>query len=103
MHSKSPALALALLAAGCVQEIDKSTGKVAPLSFKVDIEGEIGSEKNPLTYTSTGQQFVLDIRAVDDQGEPATWFSGQVYLDLAPRGRLAPNQSNTVTLKDGEA
>lgn len=103
MHSKSPALALALLAAGCVQEIDKSTGKVVPLSFKVEIEGDVGSEKSPLAYSATGRQFVLDIRAVDDQGEPATWFSGQVNIDVAPRGRLAPNQSNTVTLKDGEA
>ncbi|MBZ5711816.1 hypothetical protein [Nannocystis pusilla] len=103
MHSKSPALALALLAAGCVQELDKSTGKVAPLSFKVEIEGEVGSEKSPLAYSGTGRQFLLDIRAVDDEGELATWFSGQVNIDVAPRGRLAPNQPNTVTLKDGEA
>lgn len=96
------ALAL-LLVPACVQEIDKSSGKVAPLSFKVEIEGEVGSEKSPLTYSGTGRQFVLDIRAVDDAGEPATWFSGQVNLDVAPRGRLAQGQSTTVTLKDGVA
>jgi hypothetical protein len=106
MTPKHPALALALLFAGglaCVQEIDKSTGKVAPLSFKVEIEGEAGSEENPLPYSGTGRQFVLDIRAVDDAGETATWFSGQVQLDVAPRGRLAPDQANTVTLQDGQA
>lgn len=105
MTPKSTVYALALLAAGaaCVQEIDKSTGKVAPLSFKVELVGEAGSEKNPLVYSSTGRDFVLDIHAVDDEGEPATWFSGQVNLDVAPRGRLAPGQQSTVTLKDGEA
>jgi hypothetical protein len=106
MNSKHPVLALALVLAGgaaCVQEIDKSTGKVAPLTFKVAIEGEAGTEKNPLPYSSTGRQFVLDVRAVDDAGEPATWFSGQVYLDVAPRGRLAQGQSNTITIKDGQA
>jgi len=106
MTPKSPVVALALVAvtgSACVQEIDKSTGKVAPLTFKVEIVGEVGSEKEPLTYSSTGRQFVLDIHAVDDEGEPATWFSGQVQLDVAPRGRLAPSQPSSVTLKDGEA
>jgi hypothetical protein len=96
------ALAL-LLAPACVQEIDKSTGKVAPLSFKVELVGDVGSADEPLPYSSAPRQFTLDIRAVDDAGEPATWFSGEVQLDVAPRGRLAPGQPTTVTLKDGEA
>lgn len=97
------ALALCALLPACVQEIDKSSGKVAPLSFKVDIAGEVGTPDAPLAYSSEPQTFSLDIRAVDDAGEPATWFSGQVQLDVAPRGRLAPGQPAEVKLQDGVA
>ncbi|HEY8375589.1 MAG TPA: hypothetical protein VIK91_03830, partial [Nannocystis sp.] len=87
----------------CVQEIDKSTGKVAPLGFKVEIHGDVGTPDEPLPYSNGPRQFVLDIRAVDDHGEPATWFSGQVQLDVAPRGRLAPGQPGSVTIEGGQA
>lgn len=104
MTLRAPALlALALLAPACVQEIDKSSGKVAPLSFKVDIVGEVGAEDAPLPYTSVPRAFTLDVRAIDDAGETATWFSGEVQIDVAPRGRLAPGQVATITVKDGEA
>ncbi|MDC0722890.1 hypothetical protein [Nannocystis bainbridge] len=106
MNTKHPVSVLALLLAGgpaCVQEIDKSTGKVAPLTFKVEVEGEVGSEKAPLIYSGSGRQFVLDIRAVDDAGETATWFSGQVTLDVAPRGQLAAGQPTTITVTEGQA
>lgn len=95
--------AAAVLLAGCVQEIDKSSGKVAPLTFKVEIAEDVGRKDAPLPYASEPRTFTLDIRAVDDQGEPATWFEGEVFLDLAPRGRLAPGQPNRVRLVAGEA
>lgn len=74
-----------------------------PLTFKVTVREPVGAADAPLLYTTTPQTFTLDIQAVEFDGAPADWFEGEVYLDVAPRGRLANGQSRTVTLKKGKA
>ncbi len=86
----------------CTKIIERDQGTV-PLSFKVQVQEELGSEAQPLPYTAETRTFTLDVQAVDYQGEPAEWFDGEVYLDIAPRGRLVTGQARTITLTNGRA
>lgn len=86
----------------CKVEIERDQDTL-PLAFKVEIHEAVGSEKQPLPYSTAPRTFTIDIQAVDFHGEPATWFDGDVYFDVAPRGRLAKGQPRTVTLKNGKA
>lgn len=87
---------------GCHVTIEREQGTL-PLSFQVGVREETGSKKVPLPYTSEPVQFTIDVQAIDFSGEPADWFEGEVYLDLAPRGRLASGQARALTLEKGRA
>ncbi len=93
---------LLLALAGCHVALDREQGTL-PLSFKVEIHEDVGTAKAPLEYSTEPRTFTIDVQAVDYSGEPADWFEGEVYLDVAPRGRLASGQARTVTLTKGKA
>ncbi|MBL9106039.1 MAG: hypothetical protein JNL82_34275 [Myxococcales bacterium] len=86
----------------CKVEIERDQDTV-PLAFKVKIREPVGSESEPLPYTTAPRTFTIDVEAVDFHGQDADWFNGDVYLDVAPRGRLAKGQARTITLRDGKA
>ena len=94
------ALLSLLTVCGCHVTIDREQGTL-PLSFKVGVREATGTEVAPLTYTTEPLRFTLDVEAVDFSGAPADWFEGEVFLDLAPRGRLASGQARTLTLTKG--
>lgn len=87
---------------GCHVTIEREQNTL-PLSFKVEISEEVGTEQDPLPYVTEPRTFTIDVQAVDLKGQPADWFEGEVFLDLAPRGRLATGQARTLTLKKGKA
>jgi hypothetical protein len=87
---------------GCKVEIERDQDTL-PLSFKVKIKEPTGEIDAPLPYSTAPRSYTIDIQAVDFHGEPADWFEGEVYLDVAPRGRLAKGAPRTVTLKRGKA
>ena len=87
---------------GCKVEIQRDQDTL-PLSFKVEMREPTGEIDAPLPYSTTPQTYTLDIQAVDFNGEKADWFNGEVYFDVAPRGRLAKGQPRTVMIKDGKA
>ncbi len=87
---------------GCKVEIERDQDTL-PLSFKVKIHEPTGEIDAPLPYSTAPQSYTLDIQAVDFHGEPADWFDGEVYLDVAPRGRLAKGTARTVKLSKGKA
>lgn len=91
-----------LIASGCHVTIERDQGTL-PLSFKVETREETGTEESPLPYTTESMQFTLDVQAIDFSGEPADWFDGEVFLDLAPRGRLAKGQARSFRLTKGRA
>ncbi len=86
----------------CHVTIDREQGTV-PLSFKVHILEDVGTARDPLPYSTDPRTFTLDVQAVELSGEEADWFNGEVFLDIAPRGRLDPRQARTITLKKGKA
>jgi hypothetical protein len=86
----------------CKVEIEREMGTI-PLSFRVEVREDVGKPSAPLPYSETPMTFTIDVAAVDFQGEPADWFEGEVFLDVAPRGRLAKGQPSTVTLTKGKA
>lgn len=97
------ALAACLLGqVGCKVEIEREQDTL-PLAFRVQIQEPTGEVKAPLPYSTAPRTFTLDVEAVDFNGEPADWFDGEVYLDLAPRGRLAKGQARTFKLVKGKA
>jgi hypothetical protein len=87
---------------GCKVELQRDQDTL-PLSFKVEIREPTGEVDAPLPYSTAPQSYTLDIQAVDFNGEKADWFDGEVYLDVAPRGRLAKGQPRTVMIKNGRA
>lgn len=91
-----------VIACGCQVTIEREQGTL-PLSFKVETREETGTDESPLPYTTGIRQFTLDVQAIDFQGESADWFDGEVFLDLAPRGRLANGQARSFMLTKGRA
>lgn len=89
-------------AVGCHVTIE-SGQETLPLSFKVEIREDVGTAAAPLAYSTTPLTFTLDVQAVEFSGEEADWFEGEVFLDIAPRGRLANGQARTISLKKGKA
>ncbi len=106
MHLHTKLLFASLLTAGplsaCHVTLDRGEPNL-PLTFKVEIQEDPGTADAPLEYSAEARTFTLDVHAVEFSGEPATWFEGEVFLDVAPRGRLANGQAKTITLKNGEA
>jgi hypothetical protein len=102
MPTHSKLLLASLLLAACQVTIDRGQ-ETLPLSFKVDIREDVGTAEDPLPYATEPRTFTLDVQAVDFSGEPADWFEGEVFLDIAPRGRLANGQARTLVLKKGKA
>ena len=106
MHLHTKLLFASLLTAGplcaCHVTLDRGEENL-PLTFKVEIQEDPGTADAPLAYSAAARTFTLDIEAIEFSGKPAPWFEGEVFLDVAPRGRLANGQAKTVTLKDGVA
>ena len=107
MRTRTPLLTtslacLALASLACHVTLDREQGTI-PLSFTVKMHEPPGTAEAPLEYSTAPRTFTLDVEAVEFSGEKATWFNGDVYLDVAPRGRLAKGQTRTITLVDGKA
>ncbi len=102
MRTLPTLLAATALLSACQVTLERDQDTL-PLSFQVKIHEPVGTPEAPLPYSTEPRSFTIDVQAVDYQGEPATWFEGEVYLDLAPRGRLANGQARTVDLKKGKA
>lgn len=95
-------LLAAVLAAGCERTIPAADD--GPLTFGVSVTaGEIGTAGAPIPFSHDPFSLTLSVRAVDRDGEPATWFSGPLRLRLAPYGKLVDGQAATAQMTDGAA
>lgn len=93
---------LAALLPACHVPIEQHQDTL-PLTFKVAVREPVGEPDAPLPYDTAPRTLTLDVEAIEFDGTPAEWFEGEVFLDVAPRGRLANGQARTLTLSKGKA
>ena len=97
-----PFLCIVAFAAGCEKTIPAADD--GPLSFEVSLtSGNGGTAASPIPFSHDAFTLTYDVSAVDRDGEPATWFSGPLHLKLAPYGKLASGQVDTVQMVGGVA
>jgi hypothetical protein len=98
------ALVGAAVAAAVSCEVRLDSELKGPATFEVTLrEGETGSAEQPLAFSSQPLTYLLDVRAVDGDGSTADWFSGEVHLDLQPRGKLSSGQTRWLEVSEGIA
>jgi len=82
------ATVLLLAAGGCVRQVDADI--TGPLSFEVTlVGGDTGTPGDPLPFSREPLTYIIDVRALDEGGATAEWWSGEAHLDIRPRGAVA--------------
>lgn len=86
----------------CEQKIDQNIK--GPLTFEVTLENvDGGTPEEPLPFSRVPRSLTFSVRAIDLDGNTATWFDSEVALSFAPHGNLALGQAKTLRLTAGQA
>jgi len=98
----SLAACITMAVVACDVELERPDD--GPLTFDVGVvNGDIGTPTERVPYQEGERVYTIDIRAIDQNGDLARDFDGEVHLAVGPNGYLAEGQPETVALKDGMA
>ncbi|MDP8222637.1 MAG: hypothetical protein P9L99_04700 [Candidatus Lernaella stagnicola] len=100
-YALTAGLILTLALAACVTEFD-SDGGLSSFAIRI-ADGEIGSPGSPQAFPDEPLRYVLQIRALDENGDFLSTYAGKLAFRVEPVGHFAAGQQSRVEIENGTA